>query len=130
MHKVKQGDDLFRLMKESPFIMPTSYREMILKQKAFKPTVLLELSDERAIIELVRNGLGISILPRMCLHNLPEEVNIMLIPHELIQLPVHLVSLLFSAMSPAAEKMSATISLWLNKNYNIIMSTEEKLSFD
>ncbi|KMY44390.1 hypothetical protein AC622_09130 [Bacillus sp. FJAT-27916] len=130
MHEEKQGDDLFRLMKESPFIMPTSYREMILKQKAFKPTVLLELSDERAIIELVRNGLGISILPRMCLHNLPEEVNIMLIPHELIQLPVHLVSLLFSAMSPAAEKMSATISLWLNENYNIIMSTEEKLSFD
>jgi hypothetical protein len=37
---------------------------------------------------------------------------------------------MFSAMSPAAEKMSATISLWLNENYNNIMLTNEKLSFE
>ncbi|PQD97130.1 hypothetical protein CYL18_04455 [Pradoshia eiseniae] len=122
--------DIFRLMKEMPFIMPKSYKDIIQQQKAFKPNVLLELSDERAITELVKNGLGISILPRMCLHDLPEGIYTVPISPELIQLPVHIVSLMFSAMSPAAEKMSATISLWLNENYNNIMLTREKLTMD
>jgi|GEM_PF-2047749 len=126
----KREKDIFRLMKEMPFIMPKSYKDIIQQQKAFKPTVLLELSDERGITELVKNGLGISILPRMCLHDLPEEVYTVPISPELIQLPVHIVSLMFSAMSPAAEKMSATISLWLNENYNNIMLTNGGLTME
>ena len=126
----KREKDIFRLMKEMPFIMPKSYKDIIQQQKAFKPTVLLELSDDRAITELVKNGLGISVLPRMCLHDLPEGIITVPISPELIQLPVYIVSLMFSAMSPAAEKMSATISLWLNDNYNNIMSTKEELTMD
>ena len=124
----KQEKDIFRLMKDMPFIMPKSYKDIIQQQKALTPTVFLELSDERGIIELVKNGLGISILPRMCLHELPKGVKIIPVSSEMMQLPVHLVSLMFSAMSPAAAKMSATISLWLNEKYNNIMLTERELS--
>ena len=130
VHEENREKDLFRLLKELPFIMPKSYRELIVQQKAINPTVLLELEDERGIIELVKNDLGISILPQMCLQDLPKEVNMIQISSDMLQLPVHLVSLMFSAMSPAAEKMSATISLWLNENYNNIMLTNEKLSFE
>ncbi len=128
VHEDVREEDLFVLMREMPFIMPKSYKEIIQQQKAFKPTVLLELEYERGIIELVNKGLGITILPKLSLHELPEGVKMIPISSDMIQLPVHIVSLMFSAMSPAAEKMSATISLWLNENYNNIMLTNEKHS--
>jgi DNA-binding transcriptional LysR family regulator len=79
----QQAKVLFSQIEQEPFIMPRygSYKyggyhdvKRFFKENHVKANVIYELLDDYAIISMVENHLGISILPQMLLTNLPENV--------------------------------------------------------
>ncbi|WP_449443202.1 LysR family transcriptional regulator [Ureibacillus acetophenoni] len=68
----------FERIKEEPFIKSKKGSDndliRVLKENHITPNIKFELSDDQAIISMVENGMGISILPEMVLHRIPANV--------------------------------------------------------
>ncbi|CAM3254789.1 LysR family transcriptional regulator [Brevibacillus invocatus] len=101
---------------EETFIMPTigcdNDIQRILKEYKLQPKIKYELGDDHAIIAMVQNGLGISILPEMILFRLPA--NICVIPLE----GAHYRTIGIGApsmanLSPAAQRFLACVEDWV-----------------
>ncbi|MFU0791660.1 LysR family transcriptional regulator [Virgibacillus proomii] len=107
--------DLKQLDNES-FIMPKSSIDKdvrkILKQHKIKPSIKYEISEDQAIISMVQNGLGISILPEMILYRLPG--NLLTIPlKENYCRTIGIASISLQHMSPGAKTLINFIQDWL-----------------
>ncbi|WP_134684339.1 LysR family transcriptional regulator [Brevibacillus migulae] len=94
-------------IKDLPFIMPaagcdTDVRR-IFTQRKLSPNIQYELEDDHAIMSMVQNGLGISILPETIL--LQSHYDLCLRPlHEEHFRSIGIAAVSFKNVSPAAKK--------------------------
>lgn len=107
----------FEQIKEEMFIMPKKSCDndvrRILKENHVTPAVRYELEDDQAIISMVQNGLGISILPEMVLFRVPNDVRILSLEGDHCR-SIGLAALYFKTMSPAAGKFIPYIQSEIN----------------
>lgn len=106
----------FDQIKEEPFIMPKwgfdNDVTRTLKEHKVNPRVKYEVEGDQAIIAMVQNGLGISILPEMVLFRVPKTVRVIKLAghhYRTIGIAVHSLK----NMSPAAQKFRECIQSWL-----------------
>ncbi|MCM3718852.1 LysR family transcriptional regulator [Fictibacillus phosphorivorans] len=114
-----------RALKKEKLILQNSTLKMvhkILKPNKSFPEIAFRLDDEQAIISMVKNGLGVAILPEIALYNLPAGVKKIPLSGEQAVSSIGIGSLSFKNLSPAAEKFIATSTLWLNENINQVVS--------
>lgn len=88
----------------------------IFKSNKHSPEIAFRLDDEQAIISMVKNSLGVAILPEIALHNLPDGVKKIPLSGERAISSIGIGSISFKNLSPAAEKFIAASTLWLNEN--------------
>lgn len=108
----------FKSLGNEPFIMPKSTIDndvrRILKKHNINPHVQYEIAEDQAIISMVQNGLGISILPSMILYRLPE--NIRAIPLESNDYrSIGIGATSFTHISPSARKLVEFIQNWFQE---------------
>ncbi|KAB7708148.1 LysR family transcriptional regulator [Bacillus aerolatus] len=107
----------FGQLKNEAFIMPKSsidndVRRILTKHKV-KPNVKYETSEDQAIISMVQNNLGISILPEMILYRLPNNVRAIELEGGYYR-TIGIAAPSLKKMSPAAKKMIETLRKWLS----------------
>ncbi|MNI03188.1 LysR substrate binding domain protein [compost metagenome] len=84
---------------------------MLLKVNNTKLNVKFEVSDVHAIIALVQNGLGISIIPEMLLPTLPPNVSALRLETTYYR-TIGLAASSLTTLSPAARKFIDTSREW------------------
>ncbi|MFD1952648.1 LysR family transcriptional regulator substrate-binding protein [Paenibacillus thailandensis] len=90
-----------------PFIMPakgcdTNVRRWFAEQGG-SPNVRFELEDDHAIMAMVRNGLGVSILPETIVSDAPSGISVRpLVPEA--RRTIGLAAVSFKKTGPAASK--------------------------
>ncbi|MEK3936039.1 LysR family transcriptional regulator [Sporosarcina sp. FSL W7-1349] len=104
-------------LRNEDFIMPKSSIDndvrRIFKKHRITPTIQYEIVEDQAIISMVQNNLGLSILPEMILYHLPETIRaIPLEGNHFRSIGIAATSLTY--MSPSAKKLIAFIRNWLN----------------
>lgn len=97
-------------------IIPAGYKAYIEPMLTPEIGVFLEMQDEQAILQMVQRDIGITYLPGVALAELPAKLSKTPIDDESVNFSVYLSAMMFSALSPAAEKFMATTTLWLNDN--------------
>jgi len=80
----------------------------IFKETGLKPNIRFELGDDQAIISMVANGLGVSILPELVLYQLPENIRVIPIEGDFYR-TIGLTTVSLETISPAAKKLMDTI---------------------
>lgn len=74
----EQNEIDISLIKEEPFIISKKGSDndlrRIVKEHHIKPNIKFELFDDQAIISMVQNRMGISILPEMVLYRVPDNI--------------------------------------------------------
>ena len=104
-------------IEEEDFIMP-SYKGTndvltIFEKYGIKPNIRFELFDDKAIITMVEHSLGITIMPKLVLGRLPD--NVKAVPFE--QETFRIIGLSTSYnVSPAAGKFIEILQDWLQQN--------------
>ena len=85
----------------------------IFEKYGIKPNIRFELFDDRGIITMVEHSLGISILPKLVLDDLPDNVRAVPFKQETFRT----IGLTTSYnISPAAEKFIEILKKWLHEN--------------
>lgn len=106
-HLAKLSEVCFEQIKEEMFIMPKISCDndvrRILKENNVTATIKYELEDDQAIISMVQNGMGISILPEMVLNRVPKSVRILGLEGDHYR-SIGIAATSFKNMSPAARK--------------------------
>ncbi|QWU17000.1 DNA-binding transcriptional regulator, LysR family [Paenibacillus sophorae] len=109
----------FEQIKEEMFIMPKKSCDndvrRVLKENNVTPTIKFELEDDQAIISMVQNGMGISILPEMVLYRVPNNIRILGLEGDHYR-SIGIAAPSFKSMSPAAKKFVKYIQSWLNES--------------
>ncbi|WP_226534937.1 LysR family transcriptional regulator [Fictibacillus halophilus] len=106
-------------LKDEKLILQNSTLKIIhniFKPNKYFPETAFRLDDEQAIISMVKNSLGVAILPEIALHNLPDGVKKIPLSGERAISSIGIGSISFKNLSPAAEKFIAASTLWLNEN--------------
>lgn len=113
----KQNMIRFEQIKDETFIMPRISCDndvrRILKENDIIPNIRYELADDQAIISMVQNGMGISILPEMVLHRVPDDVAIVSLEGENYR-TIGIAATSFKNISPAGKKFIVCIKSWLS----------------
>lgn len=118
-HSLKHQEQIsFDQIKEEAFIMPkwgnTGDVQRVLLENNLKPKVKYEVVEDQAIIAMVQNGLGISILPEMVLYRNSHDVHIVNLEKPAYRtIGIALNSI--KKASPAARKFLACIQSWLER---------------
>ncbi|MGG1616377.1 LysR family transcriptional regulator [Paenibacillus sp. NRS-1782] len=104
---------------DEPFIMPvagcdTDVRN-IFSQHNISPKIKYELEDDHAIMAMVQNGLGISILPEMILVQNPYELCIRPLEGKHSR-TIGIATSSLKNVSPAAKKCMDFIAEWITKS--------------
>ncbi|GAE34010.1 LysR family transcriptional regulator [Halalkalibacter akibai] len=114
---VNQDKILFKQIEQEPFIMPRygGYHDVkrFFKENDVKVDAIYELVDDYAIISMVENHLGISVLPQMLLSNLPEGVSCLDLEmdcHRTIGIAANY------NMSPATRSFIDGVVDWIRRN--------------
>ena len=81
------------------------------------PNIKFELSDDQAIISMVQNGMGISILPEMVLYRVPDNVRILSLEGDPYR-SIGIAAPSFNTISPAAQKFIDYMKAWLNNSHS------------
>ncbi|WP_025717427.1 LysR family transcriptional regulator [Paenibacillus sp. 1-18] len=101
---------------DEPFIMPASGCDTdvwrIFSQHKFAPTIKYELEDDHAIMAMVQNGLGVSILPEMILVQNPYELCIRPLDGPYSR-SIGIAAASLKSMAPAAKKCMNFIAEWI-----------------
>ena len=87
----------------------------ILKEHNITPNIKFELTDDQAIISMVENGLGISILPEMVLHWVPTNVRTIKLEGENFR-TIGIASTNFKTLAPATKKFIEYLNSWLSES--------------
>lgn len=103
---------------EQPFILPKwggdNEIERLIRQHAAKLNVVYEVAEDQAIMAMVRNGLGISLLPEMVLQNHTDSLALVPLtgdPYRTIGMACpSLVNL-----SPATRRFIEEVQQWLSQ---------------
>jgi len=114
----RQSKIRFEQMNGEPFIMPKWGKNDIIRRMLYennvKPKIKYEVIEDQAIVAMVENGLGISILPEMLLfHNTHNVciVNLEIPAYRRIGIALQSIK----NMSPAARTFLKCIQSWLHQ---------------
>jgi DNA-binding transcriptional LysR family regulator len=77
------------------------------------PKIKYELEDDHAIMAMVQNGLGVSILPEMILSHIPYDISIRPLD-ERHSRTIGIATASLKNVSPAAKKCMDFITEWIN----------------
>ncbi|MDR3565767.1 MAG: LysR family transcriptional regulator [Negativicutes bacterium] len=113
-----QNKIFFDQIKEEPFIMPkwgsNDDVRRILRENNVTPRIKYEIAEDQAIIAMVQNGLGISILPEMVLRH--NACNLSIVS---LEKPVYrTIGIALNSIknaSPATKRFLAFLQLWLKR---------------
>lgn len=117
-HLAKQCEISFEQIKEEMFIIPKISCDndvrRILKENKVMPRIRFELADDQAIISMVQNGMGISIIPEMVLYRIPHNVRILNLKGDHYR-SIGIAALSLKNISPASKKLINYIQAYMNK---------------
>ncbi|NOU91393.1 LysR family transcriptional regulator [Paenibacillus sp. LMG 31460] len=103
-------------MIDEPFIMPVAGCDTDVKriftQNKLIPKIKYELEDDHAIIAMVQNGLGLSILPEMILSQHSDNICCRPLDGEYYR-SIGIATTSFKNVSPAAKKLIEFITRWV-----------------
>lgn len=107
-------------VQEEPFILSTYNGTndilTIFDKYNVKPNIRFELFDERAIVAMVENGLGITMLPKLVLKNIPKNVRVIPIKEE----SYRIIGLAMRyQISPATKMFVKELKNWLATNEKV-----------
>ncbi|WP_339838303.1 LysR substrate-binding domain-containing protein [Paenibacillus sp. FSL R7-0272] len=112
----------FEVLLEQPFILPKwggdNEIERLIRQHAAKLNVVYEVAEDQAIMAMVRNGLGISLLPEMVLQNHTESLALVPLTGD----PYRMIGLACASLrniSPAARRFIEEVQQWLISNQEV-----------
>jgi len=88
----------------------------IFQENNVTPHIKFELADDQAIISMVQNGMGISILPEMVLYRVPHNVRILSLEGEHYR-SIGIAAPSFNTISPAARKFIEYMKAWLDNSH-------------
>ncbi|MEK4711953.1 LysR family transcriptional regulator [Sporosarcina sp. FSL K6-5500] len=115
-----QQEVSFADIKEEMLIMSKKGSDNDLKrifhENNVTPHIKFELADDQAIISMVQNGMGISILPEMVLYRVPHNVRILSLEGEHYR-SIGIAAPSFNTISPAAQKFIDYMKAWLNTSH-------------
>ena len=118
----KQNEISFEMIKSEPLIKSKKGSDndliRILKENNVTPNIKFELSDDQAIISMVGNGIGISILPEMVLHRVPTNVRTLKLEGENYR-TIGIAATSFKTLAPATKKFSEYLKSWLSEPSHI-----------
>lgn len=104
-----------QLAKET-FVMPKAGCDndiqRLLAKYHLQPRVKYEVGDDHAIISMVQNGLGISILPEMILFRLPANIRMIPLEGEHYR-SLGVAAISFTKQSPAAKRFLQHVTEWV-----------------
>lgn len=114
----KLNEVRFEQISEEMFIMPKQSCDndvrRILKENNISPIIKFELADDQAIVSMVQNGMGISILPEMVLYRVPDRVRILRLEGDHYR-SIGIAATSFKNISPAARKFIALLKSYVNE---------------
>ncbi|AKG33333.1 LysR family transcriptional regulator [Paenibacillus durus] len=114
LHEVR-----FDQIREEPFILPKKSCDndvrRIFKENNVSPAIKFELEDDQAIISMVQNGMGISILPEMVLYQVPNNIRILSLEGDHYR-SIGIAAPSFKNMSPAARKFVKNVQAFLSED--------------
>lgn len=118
-HPLADHDEItFEMINEEPLIKSKKGSDndliRILKENNVTPNIKFELSDDQAIISMVKNGMGISILPEMVLHQLPANVRALKLQGENYR-TIGIAAASLKTLAPATKKFIEYLKTWLNE---------------
>lgn len=103
-------------LQEEDFIMPKSSIDndvrRIFSKHRITPDIRYEIAEDQAIIAMVQNGLGVSILPGMIVYRLPEGVRAIPLEGDHSR-TIGIAAATFDYMSPSANTLIAFIREWI-----------------
>ena len=106
----------FDQLENQPFIMPQWGNDDIIKRSVnenkLKLQIQYELMEEQTILEMVKMGLGISILPELILVNVPENVHMIDLEKPNYRI-IGIAALSLKDLSPAARELVDCTQSWL-----------------
>lgn len=111
-----QAHITFDQMKEEAFIMPKWGSDddvrRILNRSRVKLQIKYEVAEDQAIVAMVQNGLGISILPEMVLYRLSQDIRTLPLeqPH---YRTIGIAANALNHISPASKKFIEYVKVWL-----------------
>jgi DNA-binding transcriptional LysR family regulator len=119
-HPLSQQETIYlEQLKDELFIMPKSSIDKdvrkILKEHNIKPKVKYEISEDQAIIAMVQNKLGVSILPEMILYRIPDNIRVIPLEGNYYR-SIGIAAISIRHMSPSARKLIDFIQLWLKSS--------------
>lgn len=101
---------------EETFVMPKAGCDndiqRLLAKYHLQPRVKYEVGDDHAIISMVQNGLGISILPEMILFRLPANIRMIPLEGEHYR-SLGVAATSFAKQSPAAKRFLQHVTEWV-----------------
>lgn len=108
-HPLYQSEEIhFEQLKHERFIMPKSTIDndvrRIFKEHKIALHVQYEIAEDQAIISMVQNSLGISILPSMILYRLPENIKAIAMEGNHYR-SIGIAATSFKHVSPSAKKL-------------------------
>lgn len=115
-----QSDIRLDQLKDEPFMMPVAGCDndvrRIFAEGKFTPNIKYKLEDDQAIIAMVRNGLGVSILPEMILAGQTDGILICPLAGDHYR-TIGLAAKSFEKCSPAAKKLIDYVVDWVDRTY-------------
>ena len=113
----EQNEIRFDMIKDEPLIKSKKGSDndlkRILKENKVTPNIKFELSDDQAIISMVENGMGISILPEMVIHRVPNNVRKLKLEGDHYR-TLGIAATSLKSMAPATNKFIDYLKAWLN----------------
>ncbi|WP_440119014.1 LysR family transcriptional regulator [Paenibacillus sp. QZ-Y1] len=110
----------FDVLLEQPFILPKwggdNEIERLIRQHAAKLNIVYEVAEDQAIMAMVRNGLGISLLPEMVLQNHTNELALVPLTGD----PYRIIGIAcpsLANLSPATRRFIEAIQEWLTPSF-------------
>ncbi|KKB34113.1 LysR family transcriptional regulator [Bacillus thermotolerans] len=117
-----QKEVSFDMIKDEPLIKSKKGSDndlaRILKENKVTPNVRFELIDDHAIISMVENGMGISILPEMILHWVPDNVRKLTLEGENYR-TIGIAATSFKTLAPATKKFIDYLKSWLGESSDL-----------
>jgi len=113
----EQNEIRFDMIKDEPLIKSKKGSDndlkRILKENKVTPNIKFELTDDQAIISMVENGMGISILPEMVIHRVPNNVRKLKLEGDHYR-TLGIAATSLKSMAPATNKFIDYLKAWLN----------------
>jgi len=103
---------------DEPFIMPKvgcdNDVRRIFREHGITPNIKFEIADDHAIIAMVQNGIGISVLPEMILYNQLDNICVLDLERENYR-SIAIATVSLTNISPAARRFIDCIKTWLGE---------------